>query len=427
MRNARRPRPSWRLGAIVVAAVVPLACAAFAIGSAVAAQPGTLFPGSSQLQGVFCTSNVNCWAVGFYAAETGALVNEITHWNGKKWSKAPVPSPAGTKSGDFNELGAVRCPSAANCWAVGFYFNSASSTGEALHWNGEKWKLIPTPAAGGTGRSDFTDLDDVACTSSTSCWAAGQYGHNGIDSETTFNLALHWNGKKWFKVTTPNPAGTKANDVNYLRAVRCASPEDCWAAGSEGTTSTDGVQLNEVLHWNGEKWSTATVPSPGGSSTGSYNAIRSLSCTSPGNCWAVGEYGLDTGSSYYLNEALHWNGHKWFYLPTPDPDGTAAGATNDLNSVNCGAASDCWAVGIVGDNSSGGSQTGEALHWQGTKWKLTATPNPAGTTDEARNSLNSVRCVSAKDCWIVGYSQVNGDPDVSLFLHWNSTKWSVGP
>lgn len=439
MRNAGRLQQSRRHRAVVLgAAVTVVASLAFAMAPAGVAEPaqsvqsgrgaqlvtpgwparpGMLRAGSNELQSVFCTSRANCWAVGLHAAKTGALVNRIVHWNGKNWSKVSAPSPGGTQNRDFSSLSAVRCTSAANCWAVG----QDANRGQALHWNGTRWSVVPTPEPG-TGPSGFTVLRDVACPSANSCWAAGLYGQDTSSSETSFDLALHWNGKKWFKVTTPNPAGTKANDLNDLDAIRCASPDDCWAAGTTGATD---VLLNDMLHWNGRKWFTQKVPNPGGSTTGSYNAIYSLACTSTKNCWGVGEYGLTGASGYSLNQALHWNGRKWSHITTPNPNGTAMGATNTLNGVNCTATNYCWAVGYVGSNSSGGSQTGQALHWNGKKWTLIGTPNPAGTTNQARNLLNSVRCITANDCWIVGESQINGDPYVNLFLHWNGVKWST--
>ena len=418
---------------MVLGAAVTLAAAAFAMVPAAATQPvppgwrarpGMLFAGSNELQSVFCTSRASCWAVGLHAAKTGALVNRIVHWNGQKWSKVPAPSPAGTGRGDFSTLSAVRCTSAANCWAVG----QDANRGQALRWNGTKWSLVPTPEPGGSGPFGFTALRDVACPSANSCWAAGLYGHNGANFETSFDLVLHWNGKKWFKVATPNPAGTKANDLNDLYGIRCASLHDCWAAGSEGmvgVTDATSVLLNNVLHWNGKKWSTQTVPSPGGSTMGSYNAIYSLSCTAASNCWGVGEYGLAGTSGYSLNQALHWNGRKWSHITTPNPDGTATASSNILSSVTCTAKDNCWAVGTVGDSSSGDSLIGEALHWNGAKWTRIATPNPAGTTNQARNYLSSVRCITGKDCWIVGSFLVSGDPYVNLFLHWNGVKWSA--
>jgi hypothetical protein len=421
---------------MVLIAAVTLASAVFVMAPAGATpsgqpvpqgwtvRPGMLLAGSNLLQSVFCTSRANCWAVGLHAAKTGALINQIVRWNGKRWTRVPAPNPAGTGHGDFNTLSAVRCTSAANCWAVG----ADANRGQALHWNGTRWRLVPTPQPGGTSPTGFTGLRDVVCPSPDSCWAAGLYGHDAAGSQTFLDLVLHWNGKKWFKVTTPNPAGTHPNDVNELASVRCASPDNCWAAGSEGVngmTVATSVLLNDVLHWNGRKWSTQTVPDPAGSTMGSYNTLHGLACSSASNCWAVGEYRPASAPSTDLNQSLHWNGRKWSRVTTPDPDGMATGATNTLIAVNCTAKNNCWAVGYFGNNSTEPSQKGQALHWSGSKWTLTATPNPAGTTNQATNSLESVRCNIAADCWIVGESAVNGDPYVNLFLHWNGVKWTA--
>lgn len=42
-----------------------------------------------------------------------------------------------------------------------------------------------------------------------------------------------------------------------------------------------------------------------------------------------------------------------------------------------------------------------------------------------QTELVSVRCVSAKDCWAVGFSRNDPNPDLNLILHWNSVKWSA--
>jgi hypothetical protein len=424
-------RKHWRryrvlvLGSAVTLAVTVLAGTATASTQAGAA-PGTLLPGSVRLDSVYCTASSDCWAVGVRESKASALLNQFVHWNGKKWAAVAAPNPAGTKMGDSNEPSAVRCTSAVNCWAVGEYDGTTSSGPEALHWNGMKWAQVPVPTPSGTGRGDFTNLIDVACTSASSCWAAGDYGNDGIGGETEFNLLLHWTGKKWFKVKAPNPAGTKMGYFNFLDAIRCASPKDCWAAGSGGIDSGVSISLDEMLHWNGTKWSAADVPSPGGILNGAISELSGLSCASASNCWAVGDYGGDSiNSQESENDALQWNGHTWTQVKTPNPDGTGNGDLNELNSVNCSGPGNCWAVGNLGTVSSGGAQTGEVLHWKGTKWTLTKAPNPGGTADGDANSLESVRCVSQKDCWIVGYSQNGDSNDLNLMLHWNSTKWSV--
>ncbi len=72
---------------------------------------------------------------------------------------------------------------------------------------------------------------------------------------TAWRSALHWNGRRWSRVRTPNPEGTGLNDENVIDGIRCASASDCWAVGTYGTDAGGGVLVNEVLHWNGTKWS----------------------------------------------------------------------------------------------------------------------------------------------------------------------------
>jgi len=121
---------------------------------------------------VSCTSADNCWAVGHDTTKLGNL-NQVLHWTGKKWFHVAVPTPAGTGRGDNNELFAVRCTLASDCWAVGDSERSHSvDLDVALHWNGQKWRQVDTPAPGGRRSGDFNDLDDVSCTSAASCWAA---------------------------------------------------------------------------------------------------------------------------------------------------------------------------------------------------------------------------------------------------------------
>jgi hypothetical protein len=181
-----------------------------------------------------------------------------------------------------------------------------------------------------------------------------------------------------------------------------------------------------MLHFNGTRWKQQAMPNPAGIVAGVINEITSLSCTSATNCWAVGDYGSASATGEtFLNQALRWNGHHWTQATTPNPDGTANNDDNFLAGVNCAAANNCWAVGRLGGLTAGGAETGEALHWTGTKWSLVKTPNPGGTGSGNQTDLSAVRCLSPKDCWAVGFSRKGTDPDRSLFLHWNSIKWTI--
>jgi hypothetical protein len=49
-----------------------------------------------------------------------ATKNQVLHWTASgRWRRVTVPEPGGTAPGDNNNLNAVRCASATDCWAVG--------------------------------------------------------------------------------------------------------------------------------------------------------------------------------------------------------------------------------------------------------------------------------------------------------------------
>jgi hypothetical protein len=253
----------------------------------------------------------------------------------------------------------VVCIAHANCWAVGYFGSQGISANQALHWNGKQWSLVTTPDPD----SDAVNmLGSVRCTSQSACLAVGSSGVSG-STFTTLNEALRWNGKKWLVQTTPDPAGTIGTAVNDLTGLACGSSASCWAAGSDGSLKGP-TKANEILYWNGKKWSAETVPDPDGTSPGTSNVLSWDTCVSASDCWAVGYYGTGSVTS---NQALHWNGHKWTYVIAPDPGATAERGVNVLTGARCVTAANCWAVGtqIMGDRL-----VDQILHWNGKKWSV---------------------------------------------------------
>jgi hypothetical protein len=380
--------------------------------------------GIGQLRGVYCTSPRNCWAVGYLFVHS-ADVNQVLHWNGNAWSREPVPSPGGTKVDDFSELFAIRCTSLDSCWAVGEYLHGALLN-EVLHWNGKKWlAAAEVPAPGGKASGDSSELTDVACTSATSCWAGGQYGHSSSGGDVILNQALRWNGKQWSVSHPPDPAGTGVNDENVIDAIRCASPGDCWAVGTYGSEAAGGVLRNEVLHWTGTKWRTVAVPDPGGTGTADFSSLQSVSCTAAASCKAAGSYGSNLGGDTRLNQVLRWNGKKWSVSHVPDPDGTSTGAAQNLTSISCLTGTSCWAVGHSGTQVESTGTRDEAFRWNGKNWTLVSTPDPGGMAMDDVSQLFGIRCATSADCWAVGDQVDGGGAFHDLILHWNGAKWSA--
>ena len=159
--------------ALVSGSLLTAAPAALA-GTAAATRP--LAPAVSEgLNGVFCISATNCWAVGWQRSNSVTL-NQILHTTGGDWFPVKAPNPVGKANRASNVLFAVRCTSATNCWAVGYAQRAnAARKDQILHWNGMKWTAASAPAPGGTSKGgDINQLNDVSCTSAKDCWAVGR-------------------------------------------------------------------------------------------------------------------------------------------------------------------------------------------------------------------------------------------------------------
>src|SRR5437773_2349448 len=190
---------------------------------------------------------------------------------GPAWSIVSSPNASATQE---NQLYAVTCTSASDCWAVGDYLTANIYYQTVIeHWNGAAWSIV-------TANVTQENLPfGVTCTSASDCWAVGYWG-------TTDNIfhtfAAHWNGAAWSFVTSPN---TSTTQPNRLDGVTCTSASDCWAVGGYWDDANVSHTLTE--HWNGTAWSIVTSPN---TSVTESNRLVGVSCNSASDCWSVGTY-----------------------------------------------------------------------------------------------------------------------------------------
>jgi hypothetical protein len=310
------------------------------------------------------------------------------------------------------QLTGVACPSTDDCWTVGSYSPLGGTGDQALteHWDGSSWTVVtaPDPLAGGD------DLNGVACISSSECWAVG--GQN--DGAGGPTLTERWDGTTWTAVPSPS------DRAGALYSVTCVSTADCWAVGGVSRAFGIGVVGGTLVeHWNGASWSIVNAPSqiPTSSNGQQYRAenLDAVTCVAASDCWAVG-YAETGNSADSLVE--HWDGRTWNLVSTPNPVGY-----NWLADVACVSSTDCWIAGGQGAGSTGNYnsfQDGYFLHWDGTAWRVVATPMPNGSHEQPI----SVRCLSGNECWSVGtrISASGGAPSPIAFL-WNGQSWSGQP
>lgn len=370
MKTSRR---AWRLAAALAApALMAATLAGTGLGPAQAATAGCkskaaqpLNPGTfRQLVSIAVLSPCNVWAVGSFNSSNKLEKTLIEHWDGSKWKVIPSPNPSGAKNSDLNSVSAA---SPTSIWAVGEYDSATSFQTKPLilHWDGQHWTRQNNPAPG-----IFDFLDAVTATSGGEAWAVGHFLKNKFETP----LALHFAGGHWSQATLPD-FGTV-----HLRAVTATSAKDVWAAG--GIDEPDGSVQTLILHWDGEAWTRTPTPSPG-----FIPELSSVVASSPKNALAVGLVQPENdGTTPIRTLALHWNGTVWTRVPSANPANVKIEAV--LNGVAFTSKDSARAVGEADGRSL-------IEQWNGKRFTLVK-----GSTTGA--DLFGIAGTSAGNQWAIG-------------------------
>ncbi len=91
------------------------------------------------LESVAATSSRDVWIAG--AANGSGHGAFVAHWNGQTWARAQLPFVSG--SSIVNDITAL---SARNVWAVGFRARNLHGQTLVFHWDGHRWKIVPSPS-----------------------------------------------------------------------------------------------------------------------------------------------------------------------------------------------------------------------------------------------------------------------------------------
>jgi hypothetical protein len=355
---------------------------------------------SNFLSGVRCVSAPDCWAVGYYW--TGSVDQTLTeHWDGSSWAIVTSPN---TSTAQLNFLLGVTCVSASDCWAAGYHYNDNFIAQTLIErWDGTSWVIVPSP---NTSATQGNYLQVVTCVSGSECWAIGYYWTGSFDQ----TLIERWDGTSWAIVSSPN---TSTTQNNLLYGMTCESASDCWAAGYYYNNNNIPQTLTE--HWDGASWTIVSSPN---TSTTQHNDLNGVTCASASDCWAAGYYYNNNNIPQTLTE--HWDGASWAIVSSPNTSDTQ---DNDLFGVTCASASECWAVGYYYDPITHINHT-LIDSWDGTSWSIVSSPNTIATRD---NLLFGVTCVSASDCWAVGNYYNDNDAAQTLVLKYTAAAATPTP
>src|SRR5216683_1348730 len=265
------------------------------------------------------------------------------------WGRAiTVPGLGALNKGRNAGVLSVSCPSAGSCAAGGDYRDGGGHQQGfvAVERNG-RWRLaIEAPGLGALNKNGNAEVSSVSCASPGYCAAGGYFGNRGsnpyvVSSGRGF-VVSETNGRWGRAVEVPGLGFLNRGGNAEVSSVSCAGSGSCAAVGFY--TDGGGHQQGFVVSEQNGVWGRAVeVPGLGLLNKGGNARVSSVSCASPGNCAAGGDYTSDASGrlqAFVVSET----GGSWgsarevagnVYVP--------GGGTVD--SMSCASAGNCSAGG----------------------------------------------------------------------------------
>jgi hypothetical protein len=374
---------------------------------------------------VSCPTQTDCVAVGsFYNSDGGGESFLMTSTN-SAWNQAQAVVPAdGISNATYREDGfrSVSCSSVGNCTAVGQYMNaSGRKVGFTISSANGSWGQ-PLSVNFGNGAAqqhpNYADADllDVTCPTDGNCTAVG-YFRDLSNHHKAFAITMS-NGTWGLPVVADMTSIPGGETWAQFNSVSCPSVGNCTAVGQHETpggyivaftmTSTNGTwAIPEDVTFSGSM-AQQTEPDAW---------LNSVSCSSPGNCTAVGYFSPDWDYDYYALIVTSTNG-SWAHAQIVTYNATLPNTRfEELRDVSCTSPGNCTAVGYYHDATN-----------RATPFTVTSTNDalataqtisfPAGLQSNDPNALlQSVSCWSAGNCTAVGRYRY----DQSLFEGFSMT------
>ncbi len=352
-----------------------------------------------------------------------ALASENANWG----TGVEMTPPANAAEDPEVFMRQVSCASAGNCTAAGSYDEEPEpekyqDQGMLLSEADGKWEpAVRARMPAGAASSPRPEFGALSCPSAEDCSAVGDY-RDGADNEQGFLLSESM-GVWGTAVEVSLPVNVGPQPQVVLGGLSCPSAGNCTAVGNYTEPSRKGWQGFLVSETAGT-WSAAAIlpslPANASPNQEEPTPMRGLSCTSVGNCTAVGSYTDSSGET----EGFIWTETAGVWgtaVEATPPTNAASNPGVELESLSCPSAENCTAVGNYRD-SSGPSPALILSETSGTWSTGVQAMMPAG----ARSSnLNQVQCASAGNCTAFGTAE-NPEERYGVFLTETAGVWGAG-
>ncbi len=346
------------------------------------------------------------------------------------WNQAAkVTLPTGALSTGSAQLLGVNCLADGSCEAAGSFQKSTTNGDLPMVvsesggvWGQAKQLTLPTGAAT-KAKSDATD---VWCDTSTSCVAVGFYRYSSNSGKYNKPFIATMGAGGWNKATNiPLPKNSTTPTNATLSRISCSTPGNCGAVGTYRDKDGDieiGGYIQEGGTWITSHW--IVVP-PDAPKTGKTVIPYGISCPATGDCVGVGKYNNAAGvvrPFVFTSTNGTWNNGVAVTLPSD-----AKSAAGDLHAVSCTDVNNCVAVGNYVTKSGATavySVTETAGTWNYNAQEITSNP-PGDAATPANPQLNGLSCVDAATCDAVGFYSNNHSPSLisPLSAAYSTSTW----
>ena len=365
--------------------------------------------GKGDVASVSCGSAGNCAAGGYYTRHgryQGFVVSEA---NGR-WGRAiEVPGLGALNADGSAEVNSVSCGSAGNCAAGGSYQDQHRHTQGfvASETNGRWGRAIEVPGLGALNTGAFVaegaEVTSVSCASAGNCAAGGYYSTRPVRDRVRRQafVASEQNGRWGMAIEVPGIAALNAGHYAEVFSVSCGSEGNCAAGGNAASSAPNinggGDQQGFVVSESNGAWGQAIeVPGLAALNTNGDAGVLSVSCASPANCTAGGNYNYIYNHSYGKGYVVSEKNGTWSHaINVRGLQAVHAGQYTDVKSVSCASPGNCAAGGWYGDSEFQGLVVSEN---NGAWGRAINVPGLEALNKDGYASVNSVSCAPAGNC-----------------------------
>ena len=237
-------------------------------------------------------------------------------------------------------------------------------------------------------------------------YAAGFIDHLP-DLGVNVNNIVKWNGTNWSTVGTGIDYAWGEHWVNALIVYN----GDLYAGGH--FTYVGGQQMNNIAKWNGTEWS------PVGAGLGTYGyAVSSLAIYN-GELYAGGHFYNSGGTP--LNNIAKWNGTEWSAVGTGIKvytDDYFSGSVSSLAAYN----GSLYAGGSF--DTAGSIRANNLARWDGNNWSPVGTGVTSEANDYGARAFVSSLTVHDGGLYVGGDFDTASGIQVKNIAKWDETNWT---